>query len=157
MALQVEHDVAVHLHEAAVAVPGEALVARLLGERLHRLVVEADVEHGVHHARHRVAGTGAAGEQQRVRRIAELGPHRLFDLLERLFDLGLEFGGYLLAVGVEVGADFGGDGEAGRDGQADVGHFGEVGPFAAEQVLHVGVAISLAVAEEIDVLGHGLS
>ena len=56
---------------------------------------------------------------------------------------------------VVVGADVGAEGEAGRDGQADVGHLGEVGPLAAEEVLHVGVAVGLAVAEEVDVLGHG--
>ena len=57
---------------------------------------------------------------------------------------------------VVVGADLGGEGEAGRHGQADVGHLGEVGALAAEEVLHVGPAFRLAAAEEIDVLGgHG--
>ena len=46
--------------------------------------------------------------------------------------------------------------EAGRHGQADVGHLGEVGALAAEQVLHLGVAVRLAAAEEIDVLAHEL-
>ena len=49
----VEHDLREHLDEAAVAVPREALVARLGDEALDRDVVEAEVEHGVHHARHR--------------------------------------------------------------------------------------------------------
>ena len=46
-------------------------------------------------------------------------------------------GGYLRPCCVEVGADLGGEGEAGRDGQADVGHLGEVGALAAEEVFHV--------------------
>jgi hypothetical protein len=37
------------------------------------------------------------------------------------------------AVGVEIGADLGGDGEAGRHRQAEIGHLGEVGALAAEQ------------------------
>jgi len=33
------------------------------------------------------------------------------------------------------------DGEAGRDGEADLGHLGEVGALAAEQVTHRGVTV----------------
>ena len=65
------HDVAEHLHEAAVGVPGEALVAGRLREPLDRVVVQAEVEDGVHHARHRLAGAGAHRHEQRVLRVAE--------------------------------------------------------------------------------------
>ncbi len=51
--LHTEHNVAVHLHEAAVAVPCEAGVAALGCERLNGGVVHAEVEDGVHHAGHR--------------------------------------------------------------------------------------------------------
>ena len=78
--LEAEHDVAVHLHEAAVAVPGEALVAGLLDQALTVVVVQADVEDGVHHAGHRDAGAGAAGDEQRVLGVAELAAHDLLDL-----------------------------------------------------------------------------
>jgi hypothetical protein len=54
-----EHHVGVHLDEAAIAVIGEALVAGCGGQRLHRLVVEAEIEHRIHHARHGGAGAGA--------------------------------------------------------------------------------------------------
>ena len=60
-----QHDVGIHLDEAAVAVVGEARVARLGGQALHRLVVEAEVEDGVHHARHRRARARAHRDQQR--------------------------------------------------------------------------------------------
>src|SRR6185437_6564908 len=53
---------------------------------------------------------------------------------------------------IKIGANFGGDGETSRYGQADVGHFGEVGTFAAEKVFHIRSAVGLAVAEEINVL-----
>ena len=50
---------------------------------------------------------------------------------------------------LEVGAaGLGGDGEAGRHRQPEVGHLGEVGALAAEQVLHVLVALG----EVVDVL-----
>ena len=50
--LHAEHHVAVHLHETAVRVPGEAGVARELGHGLHGLVVHTQVEDRVHHAGH---------------------------------------------------------------------------------------------------------
>ena len=54
-----EHHVGIHGDEAPVAVIGEAPVAGLLRQRLHRLVVEAQIEHRIHHARHRGAGAGS--------------------------------------------------------------------------------------------------
>src|SRR5262249_17271933 len=70
-----------------------------------------------------------------------------------LVHLALQLGRVSVVVGVVVGADLGGEGEAGRDGQADVGHLGEVGALAAEEFLHVRAAFRLAAAEEVDVLG----
>jgi len=53
---------------------------------------------------------------------------------------------------LDVGdAQPGGDRKPGRNRQAEVGHFGEAGAFAAEDVAHRGGAIGAAVAEEIDV------
>ena len=90
-------------------------------------------------------------------RVAELRSHDLFGLAKGRLDLGLELRRVGLAVGVVVVADFGGDGEAGGDGQADEAHLGEVGTLAAEEVLHLAVAVGLAAAEEVDVLGgHGI-
>ena len=45
-------DVGEHLDEAAVGVPGKALVAGLLDEAVDGDVVEAEVEDGIHHAGH---------------------------------------------------------------------------------------------------------
>ena len=66
-------------------------------------------------------------------------------------DLRPQFLGIGFFVGVIVSADFGGDGEAGRNGQADAGHFRQVGAFAAEQGLHGAVAVRFFVAEKINV------
>src|SRR4051794_26111693 len=49
MVLDAEHDLPVHLQKAAVAVIGEALVAAVADEALDGLVVEPEVEDGVHH------------------------------------------------------------------------------------------------------------
>ena len=71
MMLEAEHHVRIHGDEAAIAVIGKAAVAGHLGQRLHGLVVEAEIEHGVHHARHRGAAAGAHRNQQRIFGIAE--------------------------------------------------------------------------------------
>ncbi len=76
--IQLEHDVGIHLDEAAIAVPGETRIARGLGKALHRRVVEAEIEHRIHHARHRGARAGADRDEQRIGRIAEfLAGHAL--------------------------------------------------------------------------------
>jgi hypothetical protein len=49
-----------------------------------------------------------------------------------------------------VEAEIAGDGKAGRNGDADGGHLGKPGAFAAEHVLHGGGAVGAALAEEID-------
>ena len=78
----IEYDAAKHLNEAAVAVAGEARVARLAGENFDRFVVQAEIQNGVHHAGHREFRAGANAQQQRVLPIAELLTAGLFKLLE---------------------------------------------------------------------------
>ena len=50
--LHAHDDVAVHLNETPVTIPGEARVAAGLCQGLDGFVVQAKVENGVHHARH---------------------------------------------------------------------------------------------------------
>ena len=144
--LDAEDDVAIHLDKAAVAVPGEALVLGGGGEGFHGLIVEAEVEDGVHHAGHGVAGTGADGDEEgEALGITELVAHDFFHVLHAGFHLALEGGRIGFFVGVEIGADFRSDREAGRDGEADAGHLGQVGAFAAEEGLHGAVAVRFVI------------
>ena len=150
-----EHHVGIHGDEAPVAVIGEAPVAGFLRQRLDGLVVEAEIEHGVHHARHRGARARAHRDQQRVGPVAEFLAGDAADLGERLLDLAAQFLRILLVVRVVVGADLGGDGEAGRHRQAEIRHLGEAGALAAEQVAHVGAAFGAAAAEGVDPFAFG--
>ena len=59
MMIDAEDDVGIHGDKAAVAVQREAAVAGFGGKRLHRHVVEPEIEHRVHHAGHRGARAGA--------------------------------------------------------------------------------------------------
>ena len=146
----VHHDLAEHLDEAAVRVPGEApVVVGLLREPLHRAVVEPEVEDGVHHPRHRELRARPHGDEQRVVGVTEALAHRLLEAPEVLLDL-VHGAGWEIAV-VEVReAGLGGRREAGRHREAHVGHLGEVRALASEEVLHVLVALG----EVVDVLGH---
>ena len=74
-------------------------------------------------------------------RVAELHAHRLFGLLQGRRRLRrVSDSGNLLPFGEVDGAELGGDGEAGGHGQAELGHLGQVGALAAQQVLHRRIA-----------------
>ena len=136
-------DVAEHLHEAAVGVPGEALVLRGPREALDGGVVEAQVEHRVEHPGHRLARAGADGDEQRVLVVAERLAGALLQALERLVDLLGHPVGLGLAVAHVGDARLGGDREARRDTvlAEHARHLGDVGALAAEQLAHVPRAL----------------
>ena len=64
--LDAQHDVGIHLDEAAIAVIGEARIAGELGQALGGRGVEAEIEHRVHHAGHGDARARAHRDQQRL-------------------------------------------------------------------------------------------
>ena len=146
LALDVQHGLAEHLDQAAVGVPGEPLVAGLLGQARHRLVRQADVEDRVHHARHRELPAGPHADQQRVGRVTELAGHGRLKLGEVLGDLSVQLGGGGPVAQVGT-AGLGGDDEPRGDGETQVGHFGQVGSLATQQVLHVFVAFGKVINE----------
>ena len=147
---EAEHHVGIHRDEATIGIVGEAWIARLARQRRDRLVVEAEVEHGVHHARHRRARARAHRDQERICAVAESLAGDTADLEQRGVDLRAQPIGITLVVGVELRADVSRDGEAGRHRQAEIGHLGEARALAAEEVAHAGPALGLAVAEAID-------
>jgi len=130
-----------HLDQTSVGVPGEPLVTAggvstrravgLSSESHDAAVVEADIEHGLHHARHRELGAGAYRDQQRVHRVTESPAHRPFQGIEVGTDLVGESGRLLPGGEVRL-TGRGGNREAGWHRQAEVGHLGQVGALAAE-------------------------
>ncbi len=151
--LDVEYHLREHLHEAAVAVPRESLVACLADDPLNRDVVEPEVEDGVHHSRHRERRAGAHRDEQRVVRVAELLAHLGFELAHVLDDLLGQAGREAGWIGVVIlHARLTADREARRNRQPHVGHLREVGPLATKDELHVLVALGVAAAECVDTL-----
>ncbi len=150
MVLDAEHDLAVHLQKTAIAVIGEALVAALFGQPRDRLVVEPEIEDGIHHPRHRGARARAHRHQERLLRIAESGADRILDRSERGGDLLLQIGRVGLSAGVKMGADLGGDREAGRHREPEIAHLGETGALAAQKIAHIGAPLRAAGAKAVD-------
>ena len=146
VAVQAHDHAGEHLDEATVGVPCEARVLGLLDQAVDGLVVQAQVQHGVHHARHGHGSAGANGDEQRILGIADLLAHAGLKILAVLAD-GVEraFGPGVAGIGV-LHARLARDGESRRYGQTDVGHFSKVRALAAEDRLHVGIALGHVVA-----------
>jgi hypothetical protein len=128
------HDGRIHLHEAAIAVVGEALVACGAGESRDGLVVKPKIENRFHHTGHGAGRARADADEQRAFRIAEFLAGDFFELLDVINDLLLQFARILLAVLIEVIARFGGDGETRGHGQPDARHLRESRALAAQEI-----------------------
>ena len=81
LGLHTEDDVTIHLHEAAVAIVGEAGIACLLRKAFDDGVIEPKVEDGVHHTRHGGASTRADRYKEWVGGIAKGRSHEAFDMM----------------------------------------------------------------------------
>src|SRR5262249_2968320 len=90
-------------------------------------------------------------DEQRIRRRSECGTRGLLELFQVPGNLVVDRGRDLPVLLVIDVADLGRDREAGRHRQAGVRHLGEARSLAAEQILHVPVAVGFSVAEEIHV------
>ena len=152
--IDLQHDVAIHLDEAAIAVIGEAGIAGGFRQTFGDRVVHAEVQDGVHHPRHRGARAGPDRDEQRIRRIAETGADDFFDIRQRARDLRVQPIGIDFAIGVIALANLGGDGEARRHRQPDIAHFSQVRALPAEKIAHIGLAFRLAAAETVNPLRH---
>ena len=150
---QAENNVSKHAQEPAVAVVRESVAPGAGGETQHAVVVEAEVEHGVHHAGHGNPRARPDGNKQGVLRIAELRLHHPFQAGQALDDfLPQAFG--ISPIPLEItDAGLRADGETGRNRQAQARHLRQVGPFAAQEVFHVGPAVK-PFSEGIGVLDH---
>ena len=157
LVVEAEHHVAIHLYEAAIAVIGEARIAGFGGKRLHRPVVETEVEDRVEHARHRRAGAGADRHQKQVCGIAETASRQRGDMVEGSRHVGFQRSRIGLAVLVIPGARLGRDRETRWNRQAEAAHLGQIGALAAKQVPVTGTALSRTVAEGVDPFGHARS
>ena len=146
LAVDPEHGLAEHLDEAAVRVPGEPLVARLLGQAVDRLVGQADVEDRLHHARHGELRPGPDADQERVGGIAELPAHGVFQVAEVAVDFPVKTVRRRAVLEV-IATCIRGYGEAGRHRKAEIGHLGQVRALATKEILEVFVTFCEVIHE----------
>ncbi len=140
-----------HIDESTVTIPGRAFISGLFDEAEDRLVGEAEVEDGIHHARHGNRCAGADRNKQRVARITEFLPHFLFQLGQLLLDLVDHARRMLVIVLAEISAGFGGNRKAGRDRDIGVGHLREVGALAAENGFIGSVSLGVLFSEPVKI------
>ena len=155
-AVDVHDDPAEHLDEPPVRVPAEPLVAGQRDQPVERVLVQAQVEDGVHHPGHRELRAGADADEERVRGVAEALAGPPLDLLDRLEDVVPETVREPLARLEVVVAGGGRDRESGRRREPGLRHLGEARALAAEEVLHVAVALGRSLAPGVDVALGGL-
>ncbi|MCI3953236.1 MAG: hypothetical protein K0R53_2735 [Burkholderiales bacterium] len=132
----IEHDRRIHLHETPVRVVDEARVAREPGEPLRDIVVQPDVEHGVHHPRHRKLRAGPARHEQWVLGIAESLASRFFERSDGAQHLLPHTLRKFFTAGQETFARVRRHDESGRHREFELGHFTQVGALAAEERAH---------------------
>ena len=152
MLLDVEHNVAEHLDQAAIGVVREPRIVAALGQRFHALVVQAEIQNRIHHAGHGELRARAHADQQRILALAQFLSLQVFELLERRFHLAVDFLRHAVVPHV-LATGLGLDREARRHRQPGIGHLGQAGAFAAEHVLHLAVAVGFAAAKGIHILG----
>ncbi len=153
LGLHAQHNVAIHLHKATVAVPSKAGITRLLGQSLGHSIIDAQVQHCVHHAGHRHGSTRANRHQLRIAGVVKLISGQALDVLDSLLDIVLnQVDNCLTALLVIQPAHVGGDGETRGNRHANQVHLGQIGTLAAQKISHVGTAFCLAVTESVDCL-----
>src|SRR5204862_141791 len=147
---EIEYHVTIHLHETPVGVVRKTLILRAGNQPLDRPVVEAEVENRLHHAGHRHGGPRANRHEQRILRVPKTLLGHPLEMLEVPVDFRAQRRRESAFLDVSD-AQSGGDGEAGRDGEAKVGHFSQAGALATQDVAHGSGTVGAAIAEEIDV------
>ncbi len=130
-----------HHQKAPVAVVDKPRVARQLDQAFHGRIVQAQIQNGVHHARHGELRAGAHRDQQGIGRIAQLLAGLFLHGGQSGFDLVHQAVGEIAAVFRVLVTRIGRDGKSGRDGQADIAHLGQVRALAAQFIPHRCVAL----------------
>ncbi len=142
------NDVREHRDETAISIVCKLFVVGLLGQALHGLVGQTEVQNRVHHARHGSAGAGTNRNQEGVLVVAKLLAGDLFGDGKRIVNLLDDVIIDGLSIVVVLRAGFRGHGEALGHRHAKIGHFSQVSALAAEQLTHVRVALF----EEVHIL-----
>ena len=136
------NDVGVHLYKSSVAVPSPSRITRFFDKNFENFFVQTEVKNGIHHTRHRRSCARTDGNKKRIFFIAEFLSGNLFEFLDVFHYFRHNVVGNSSAVVVITGTSFGCYRKAVRNGQAEIGHFGEVCAFSAQKLAHLAVAFA---------------
>ena len=153
LAVDAQYDAPIHVDEAAVGIGGDPLVVHQPGQSVYCLIVDAEVQDGIHHSWHGYWGPGAHRHQQGGLAGAEPTACRAFHMRHVRLDVVPQAVGKAPASVIVSAAGLGGDDEAGRHRQTQPGHFAQVRSLAAQQLAHAGVALVESV-HHLAGLGH---
>ena len=109
---------------------------------------------GVHHTGHRATCTRTAADEQRVLGVVIFHTHNFLNILHSFPHLFHQAGGQLAVVCIVCSAAFCGDRQACGNGQTEQTHFSQIGTFAAEQILHLGLSFGSFTSKSVNVLCH---
>ena len=113
-------------------------------------IIQAKVEDGIHHARHRCTCTGTNRYKERILGIAELAVHQSLGMCNRCIDVVLkQFYDFILTYLVIFVTGIRRDSETWRYGNTDMVHFCKVCTFSAQYLTHLSISFGLSVAEGV--------
>ena len=148
------HHIGVHHNQTTIGVVHESGVVGLLQHTGDCLGGKTDVEHRVHHAGHRTAGTRTAAHQQGVLRVVVLHTHNPLHISHTFPHILHQPLGQLAVVLIISRAALSSDCQASRDRKAQQTHLSQIGAFTAEQVLHVGLTLGSLATERVNKFRH---
>ena len=146
----IHHDLAEHVNESAVRVVRKARISRAFRESFHSFIGEAEIQHRVHHARHRHRCTRTNRDEQRVRDRTELLAEFLLehrDVLAHIIHQALREFPAAVVIGC---ASIRGDGEARRNRKTDRHHVRKIRALATEEQLLPHMTFALRFTEVVN-------
>ena len=127
---------------------------RILGLVHHtfsHLVVQTEVQDGVHHTRHRSTGTRTDRDEQRILLVAELRVHQTLDVLYSCHNVVVQqFHNLLLTNLIVLVTTIGCDCETWRNGNTNQVHLSKVCTLTAQFLTHLCITFGLTITEEVN-------
>ena len=135
------NNVGVHLDKSSVAVPCPAGIIGLLGDNIYHVLVQTQVQDGVHHAGHGSSCAGTDGYKQGILMVTEFLAGDLFHLNDVLINLRLYFIIDLSSVLVILRTGLRRNRKALRHRESQTCHLCQIRTLAAQKLTHVRVAL----------------
>ena len=138
---KLHYHVGEHLYKTAVGVIRKPGISGKFCKFLYNLVVQPQIQDGVHHARHGCTRAGTHGNQQRIPGVGEFLFAKVLHFSKIFIDFRLNIVVNLAAIRVILGAGFSCNSEALRDGHSKTRHFSKVRSLATEELAQLAAAL----------------